>query len=148
MAISQRFRVFVFLAMLQSHDLSNGSDFSILHDHLMSRFADIEKFSTKREHCNLERTLRQSVPPYKSRPTIPKPAVVRAFAESPSVRIKVQRHPSLVPALFASSNFMNPVNLARLLPPDFANCCSALNLAKVRTLSTTPLFKTTLSTHF
>ena len=58
-AISQRFRVFVFLAMLQAHDLSNGSDFSVLHDHLMSRFADIEKFSTKREHCNLELTLRQ-----------------------------------------------------------------------------------------
>lgn len=51
MTISQRFRIFVFLTMLQSHNLSDGSDFIVLHDHVMACIADIEKFSAEREYC-------------------------------------------------------------------------------------------------
>ena len=58
MTISQGFSIFVLLAMLQSHDLSDRVDFIVFHDQVMRCIAYIEKFSTEREHCWLDKILR------------------------------------------------------------------------------------------
>ena len=62
--------------------------------------------------CEASRTLR-SLPlsgktPYLSLPMIPRPATAKAFAESPSVKIKVQSPEFFVPASLASSNLGMP----------------------------------------
>mmetsp|Transcript_43036 Transcript_43036/g.77214 ORF Transcript_43036/g.77214 Transcript_43036/m.77214 type:complete len:204 (-) Transcript_43036:1565-2176(-) len=56
--------------------------------------------------------------PKRSRPTTPRPATAKAFAESPSVRISVHSPPFLVPASLASSSlgipkmrFVRPMSL-------------------------------------
>ena len=55
--------------------------------------------------------------PYRSLPTIYKPLIARAFAESPSVRIRVHSQPRDVPAKFASSSFGIPRSRCFFFPP-------------------------------
>jgi len=72
----------------------------------------------------------------------------RAFAESPSVRIKVHLSESFPPASFASSSFVSPEILDFLLPSVFLSSLLNLKSAQERTLLTTPIFSTaTVSEH-
>jgi hypothetical protein len=48
-AVSQGLCVFVLFAVLETHDLTDGVDFGVLHDHLMRRISDVEKFTAQWE---------------------------------------------------------------------------------------------------
>ena len=73
-----------------------------------------------------------------SRPTMLRPLTARAFAESPSVRMRVHLSEFRVPALLASSSFGMPVIRERLAPSFFFRSFDCLKLAQLRMLSTTP----------
>ena len=94
--------------------------------------------------CDASRTFRglpfKGKTPYKSRPTTPRPDTAKAFAESPSVKIRVQSLPLAPPAEFASSNFVMPVSRIFFDPPFRLSCSSCLNLVQAKTRSTTPDF--------
>ena len=76
--------------------------------------------------------------PKLSRPTIPNPAIAKAFAESPSVRIREQLDASLPPALLASSSLGIPFSLISFFPSVFLRPADSLNSANLITLSTIP----------
>jgi hypothetical protein len=62
----------------------------------------------------------------------------RAFAESPSVRIKVHLSEFFPPASFASSSLGMPTILVFLVPSVFLSSLLSLNSAQERRLVTTP----------
>ena len=94
--------------------------------------------------------------PYRSLPTICRPLIARALAESPSVRISVHSQPFEVPARLASSSFGMPSRRCFFLPPvpralfSYAFClASTLSITDSTIgLETSFLRKFSLSSHF
>jgi hypothetical protein len=66
----------------------------------------------------------------------------RAFAESPSVRMRVHCSEDFPPASLASSSLGMPVMRCRLAPSFFLSSLLCLKSAQVNTLSTSPHFAT------
>ena len=77
--------------------------------------------------------------PYRSRPTTERPDTASAFAESPSVRMRVQCSELRPPASLASSSLGMPVSLVAFLPSDFFISLLCLKDAQERICSTIPL---------
>ena len=70
--------------------------------------------------------------------------MAKDFAESPSVKIRVQSFDFADPAKLASSNLGIPVSFLFFFPLVFSIACFCLNLAKDKIFSTTPDFSTCL----
>ncbi|ABT15838.1 hypothetical protein FR483_n553L [Paramecium bursaria Chlorella virus FR483] len=68
--------------------------------------------------------------PYLSRPTTARPAVASVAAESPSVRMRVQRPEFLVPAHAASVSFLMPVRRVFLTPSVFLRSRASTRLSR------------------
>mmetsp|Transcript_126296 Transcript_126296/g.342856 ORF Transcript_126296/g.342856 Transcript_126296/m.342856 type:complete len:206 (-) Transcript_126296:947-1564(-) len=102
--------------------------------------------------CDTSRTFssfpRNGNTPYLSRPITPRPATARAFALSPSVRMRVQSLACFPPASLASSSFGIPSTRLPRAPafPSLSICAVILAWDSAITAATTSVFSTISST--